>query len=221
MKNLKLLAVAATAVLVACHEPTGPTPPPNLLLTGTWWFTFGRTPGGSGIELSLRTAGARIAGRGTEWCISCVYDSFTVDGDYSDASRSFAFTIRYPNGPVASYAGQVFGADSLVGTWTGSDGAPGSPRTFYREPEPPCSDSAPLLGTYETAAPGFIVRFQDSVNATAETGRLAARYGFTPTFVYEATLKGFAADLSPATVAVLRCEPKVTQIEYDGVVTTN
>ena len=215
--KLLALAVAASGLLAACHEPTGPTPPPDLLLTGTWWFTFGRTPGGSGIELNLRTTGTRIAGRGTYWCLACDDDSFVVDGNYSDASRSFAFTIRYSSGPEASYAGQVFGADSLVGTWTGSDGASISPRTFYREPEPPCSDSAPLLGTYDPVAPGFIVRFQDSVNATAEAGRLAARYGFTTTLVYEAALKGFAADLSPATAAVLRCEPKVMNVEYNAV----
>jgi len=66
-----------------------------------------------------------------------------------------------------------------------------------------------------------MVQFHDNVDAAAEAALLGDRYGFVVSIVYQSAPKGFAAQLSPATVAVLRCEPAVASIEYDGVVTTN
>jgi hypothetical protein len=210
------LGLAAAVLVVGCYEPTAPAPP-DLLLTGRW-ADAPVTPGGGGLFLTLRAAGGTITGTGQEYHLCCLYDSFTLSGDYSDSSRTFELFVRYSKGPTGTYVGRVFGADSLSGTWSG--GAPTWPwHTLRRVFEPPCADSAPLLGTYDPAAPGFIVRFQDSVNAAAEAARLGALYGFTPTFVYTAAIRGFAADLSFATVAVLRCEPKVMHISYDAVVT--
>jgi hypothetical protein len=169
--------------------------------------------------LNLRAAGGMITGSGQEYHLCCLYDSFTVSGAYSDSSRSFELWLTYSKGPARTYAGHVFGADSLNGTWTGGDSTSWIPSTFYRQPVPPCSDSVPLLGTYDPRAPGYIIRFQDSVDAVTEAARLAARYGFVTTFVYRVAIKGFAANLSPATVAVLRCEPSIASIEHDAVAT--
>lgn len=210
-------AVAATAVLVACHEPMGPAPALDLLLTGMWAYAPA-TPGGGGVFLNLRAAGGTITGTGQEYHLCCLYDSFAVSGDYSDSARSFEVRIRYSKGPSGTFVGQVFGADSLSGAWTGGDATTWFPSTFYRQPDPPCADSAPLMVPFAPGPPGYVVRLQDSVDAAAEAARLAQRYGFTPTAVYQSPLKGFAAFLSPAAVAVLRCEPAVLSIEWDGVV---
>jgi len=83
---------------------------------------------------------------------------------------------------------------------------------------PQCLAPAPLLGQANPAAPGFIVVFHGQVDAQAETQRLALRYGFTPTHVYTAALKGFSAQLSPVLVARLRCETSVSYVEFNSLV---
>jgi hypothetical protein len=80
---------------------------------------------------------------------------------------------------------------------------------------------APVLGKYDPAAPGFIVQYRDGIDAVAETSRLASKYGFTPTYVYSAALRGFTASLTPDVVASLQCELSVANIEHDGVVHAN
>lgn len=214
----RALALAAVALCGACYEFTGPGAAPDLRLTGAWAFAP-VTPGGGGVYLDLHAAGGIITGTGREYHFCCLYDTFTATGEYSDISRSFALLIRYSRGSSGTFAGQVFGADSLKDTWTGGNSMTWFPSTFYRALVPPCSDSVPLSGTYDPAAPGFIVLFQDSVNATAEAARLGALYDFTPTHVYTVAPKGFSADIPMSTVTVLRCEPKVLSIEYDGIVT--
>ncbi len=204
----------------ACREATGPTPAPDLLFTGSWWDVRPITPAGGGIYITLRAAGGRVTGTGQEYRFCCLYDSFTISGQSSGTLRSFALSFRYSKGPTATYVGRVWNADSLAGTWTDVSSAASHHVAFKRQIEPTCADSAPLLGTYDPAAPGYIVRFRDSVDAAAEGARLAARYGFTTTFVYQYALKGFAsADMSAATAAVLRCEPSVASIGYNGIVT--
>jgi hypothetical protein len=218
MKSRKLLAVALAALLAGCYEFTAPTGAVDLLLTGTW--STGAIPSGSYTSLSIRAAGGQITGTGQEQQLCCTHYSFTISGDYSPTSGSFTIGVMYPGGETRTFDGTVQGPDSLVGSWV-MPGVLGMRVVFYRQPIPPCLDSAPLLGTFDPAAPGFIVQFHDSVDAAAEASRLAALYGFTTTFVYQAAIKGFAADLSLATVAMLRCEPAVAVIEYDGVVTIN
>ncbi len=212
------IAVVAATALLGCYEPTGPAGPPELLLTGAFGF-FPVTPAGGGLELHLTASGGRIAGDGKEYRFCCFYDSFVVSGSYSETSASFELGIRYSKGPTGSYVGHALGPDGITGTWTVSDGYPPAQLTFSREPVPPCSDSAPLLGTFDPAAPGYIVRFRDSVNADSEATLLAERYGFTVQSVYQVTIKGFAAQVSRPTVAVLRCEPAVASVSYDSVVT--
>ena len=86
-------------------------------------------------------------------------------------------------------------------------------------PQLSCLQPAPLLGEANPMAPGYIVVYHPGVDPVAETSRLAARYGFTPTHVYAAALLGFSASLTPTSVGELRCEPNVSYMEHDGVVT--
>ncbi len=86
--------------------------------------------------------------------------------------------------------------------------------------QPSCLLPAPLLGQPNVAAPGYIVVSRPGVDPVAETARLAARYGFSPSHVYDAALLGFSADLTPTSVAGVRCEPSVSFVEHNGVVTT-
>lgn len=80
-----------------------------------------------------------------------------------------------------------------------------------------CAQPAPVLGTYNAAAPSYIVQYRDGIDPIAETTRLARTYGFTPTYVYSAALHGFAASLTPGIVASLQCEASVARIEHDAV----
>ena len=81
-----------------------------------------------------------------------------------------------------------------------------------------CSSPAPLLGHFDRRAPGFIVVFDSGVDASAEVRRLADLYGFTPRHVYTHALQGFSAELTPATLAAIRCETSVNYASFDGVV---
>jgi hypothetical protein len=212
------VVVAAAGLFGACYEFTGPAPAPDLLLTGSW-ATVCCIPSGSQTVFTMRAAGGSITGAGDEYRLCCYHDSFAITGEYSGNPPWYSLTFEYSKGPTATFVGQALGVDSLVGSWTSSE-FPGTHRAaFYRQAEPPCADSVPLLGTYDPRAPGYIVRFQDSVDAVTEAARLAERYGFVTTFVYKVAIKGFAAPLSPATVAVLRCEPKVTSVSHDAVAT--
>jgi hypothetical protein len=73
-----------------------------------------------------------------------------------------------------------------------------------------------VQGTFDTRAPGYIVAFDAGVPAQETTNVLAARYGFTPAYVY-ASPPGFAAQLTDAALAGLRCESVVKAIEHDAV----
>jgi hypothetical protein len=82
---------------------------------------------------------------------------------------------------------------------------------------PQCEAPAPLQGRFDPRAPQFIVVFDQGIESSEETPRLAERYGFTPRFVYTHALEGFSAVLEPEMVAGIRCEPSVKYVEYDGV----
>jgi hypothetical protein len=87
------------------------------------------------------------------------------------------------------------------------------------EPTALCANPAPLLGQFDPRVPGYIVQLQPGVAVQAEVGRLAAKYGFTPTHVYEFALQGFSAELSPLALASIRCEASVISVEHDAVYT--
>lgn len=62
---------------------------------------------------------------------------------------------------------------------------------------------------------GFIVVYKSGVDVRAATDRFAAKYSFTPRFVWTQALNGFAADFTPGVLAGIRCEPEVKSIEHD------
>jgi hypothetical protein len=70
-----------------------------------------------------------------------------------------------------------------------------------------CSNPTPVLGTFAPAAPGYLILYQDGVDAQTETSRLAALYGFQPTSVW--SFGGFAATFSGNVLEHLRCEPSI------------
>lgn len=84
-----------------------------------------------------------------------------------------------------------------------------------------CAEPAPVTGSLDPAAPGFIVGYREGVGVVSETDRLASKYGFTPSFVYTVAFRGFAAILTPDTVASLRCEASILSIEHNAVVRAN
>jgi hypothetical protein len=225
MKRL-VFAFAATAALLACFEPTAPQAPQFLLLSGVWSATTA-TPGGYYIKMATFAAAGRIDGVGVAYILSTT-DSLKIGGEYG-ADGSFGLSIAFASGQSATFVGPVQGTGntvrpvlstgSLSGTWTDWSTGSSYDITFTRLRVPPCADSVPLLGAFDPAAPGFIVRFQDTVNAESEATRLGLLYGFTATHVYAAAIRGFAADMPLSTVTVLRCEPKVASIEYNGIVT--
>jgi hypothetical protein len=80
---------------------------------------------------------------------------------------------------------------------------------------PACANPSRLDFT-EHPAPGWIVVYDAGHDPERLTAELAARHGFTPQYVYTAALSGFAAELSPAQVAAIRCEPAVDYVAQNG-----
>ncbi|HJW49150.1 MAG TPA: S8 family serine peptidase, partial [Candidatus Limnocylindria bacterium] len=64
----------------------------------------------------------------------------------------------------------------------------------------------------------FIVVFKDRVDARAKTDDVERRLRFTSDFRYTAALRGFAAHLTAAQLAVLRADPDVVSIAADRIV---
>lgn len=75
-----------------------------------------------------------------------------------------------------------------------------------------------VAGTFNPAAPGFIVDYRSGVDPIATTQELEVKYSFSARHVYTA-LPGFAAELSPTALAGVRCEPTVAAITRDGIIT--
>jgi hypothetical protein len=75
-----------------------------------------------------------------------------------------------------------------------------------------------VQGTFDARAPGYLVLFHEGVPVQATTKELADKYDFTPTSVWESAVQGFAAQLSEAAVAGIRCEPAVKLIEHNAVI---
>ena len=87
---------------------------------------------------------------------------------------------------------------------------------------PGCSDPAELYSAFDPRiyehfprAITYVVVFHWSVESQPEANRLADLYGFEVRVTFEAAIKAFAANLSPWTVAALRCEPAVDYIEFE------
>ena len=82
--------------------------------------------------------------------------------------------------------------------------------------DPACENPAPLHLT-PFAAEGWIVVFNDGINAIDETTALADRLGFTASYIYSGGgFEGFFADLTAETIAALRCEASVRYVQQNG-----
>lgn len=82
--------------------------------------------------------------------------------------------------------------------------------------EPPGDGCLAVTGTFDPAAPAFIIEYKSGVDPVATTAQLSAKYSFTPIHVYTA-LPGFAANLSPQAVKGVSCELSVKVIEHDSI----
>ena len=81
-----------------------------------------------------------------------------------------------------------------------------------------CARPAPLSGTPDPRTGGtYIVVYHDGTDSPATTARLAQKYGFTPRFVYQYALTGFAAPLTDAQAAGIRCEPETRYMQHDAI----
>ena len=77
-------------------------------------------------------------------------------------------------------------------------------------------------GKADPRATGYIVLFENNVDAAAEVARLEKELGFKHTYVYSMpTFKGFAGNIPAEALEKLRWEPIVKSIEHDGVAQTN
>jgi hypothetical protein len=94
-----------------------------------------------------------------------------------------------------------------------------SPDAPFALLQPSCLSPAPVSGEFDPRAPGFIVVFDSGVDASVETPRLAGLYEFTPRHVFTHALQGFSAELTPATLAAIRCETSVNYASFDAPVT--
>ena len=80
------------------------------------------------------------------------------------------------------------------------------------------TDPVDVTGTFDPAAPGFIVRYHSGVDPVATTAQLEKKYAFSASHVYTA-LPGFSAQLSAAALSGIRFESTVSSIAHDGVAT--
>jgi len=94
-----------------------------------------------------------------------------------------------------------------------------SPDAPFALLQPSCVSPAPVLGQFDPRAPAIIVVFDSDVDASAEAARLGGLYGFTSRFVFTHALQGFSAELTPATLAAIRCETSVNYASFDARVT--
>lgn len=66
-----------------------------------------------------------------------------------------------------------------------------------------------------------IVRFSNIViDPVAATDHFAKQYGFSPSYIYKAPIRGFAAILKQSTIDALSANPAVVRISEDGIVRT-
>jgi hypothetical protein len=78
------------------------------------------------------------------------------------------------------------------------------------------AEPAPLHGSPNPAARGFVVVYRDGTDPDAVTDALAAAHGFAPTHVYRHALLGFSAELSDDALGAVRRHPAVKYVEHDA-----
>jgi hypothetical protein len=80
---------------------------------------------------------------------------------------------------------------------------------------PPCADPAPITNSHDPTVQGYIVSFRDGTDAAVESARLAEVHGFSLRHVFASpSLRGFSADMSPSSLAAVRCEERVESVEF-------
>lgn len=125
-------------------------------------------------------------------------DAATIQVTTSNGVYAYASVVRADTGD----------ADFVTGTGVAIDDS-GAVVT------PACANPAPLQLAHIPAR-GWIVLFGAGTDASAVTAQLAAKYDFTPILVFEHAMQAFHAELTPATVAALRCEASVSAIEQNA-----
>ena len=117
----------------------------------------------------------------------------------------------------------------VVGVTLGQTTAPATTRASATAPAPatataPAKRAVPVTieGKADPRAPGYIVLFDEKVDAPVELARREKLYNFKSTHVYNmGTFKGFAAVIPAEAVEKLRWEPSIKSIEHDGVASIN
>jgi hypothetical protein len=125
MRLVHYLAPVAWLSFAACTSPTGS----SSALAGAW--RTAPLPSGSGIDLSLTTAGQLVNGTGHKYNLQYFADDLSVLGrDQSDGT--FRFDVTFGSGASATYSGRLVGRDQLNGTWMDA-GQAARPLIFYRQ----------------------------------------------------------------------------------------
>ena len=88
----------------------------------------------------------------------------------------------------------------------------------YRDIRPACRAPAPLGGKYDPQVPDFWVELRPAADLASVANDLVSRYGIHP----RSPLPGgdtvlTVGEMSPETVAALRCDPAVASVNHDEV----
>ena len=83
-------------------------------------------------------------------------------------------------------------------------------------PGPSCVEPAPLIGTFDPAAPEYMVEFHAGVDPAEETAKLERQYGFRRRYLFTAVSPGLSAMFDDDVRDSLRCERAVKSVEYDA-----
>jgi lysophospholipase L1-like esterase len=163
-----------------------------------------------------------------------------------DAMDKAAVDALFVGSPHTSWTGAVVNAETVI---SGLKALKNDPVAAYYVPQvkdiapapelsqPATSATAPanpaaatarravalvIGGREDPRAPGYIVVFEDNVDAPAELARLEKLHGFQRKNVYNMPgFKGFAAVMPAEAAEKLRWEPSIKSIEHDGVAGIN
>jgi hypothetical protein len=73
-----------------------------------------------------------------------------------------------------------------------------------------------VTGTFNPAAPGFLVAYKSGIDPVAVTSQLETKYQFQARYVWTSPA-GFGALLTNDVLSAVRCESAVAAIEHDAV----
>lgn len=79
---------------------------------------------------------------------------------------------------------------------------------------PACANPAPIVGVTDPRVRNYTILFRPLISGQAQARVLATKYSFRT--IGGASSNGFTAELDPAQVAALRCEPSIDQMAYGG-----